>query len=92
MLPVKARTYYPEWLAFAFGLSIDEGRFTHSKNGGFKKGHYEIYFALDYDLEAFKPHSRLARTLVKSFPLNILFVISTASSPLTLIIAIAPTP
>ncbi len=66
MLPVKARAYYPEWLAFAFGLSIDEGRFTHSKNGGFKKGHYEIYFALDYDLEAFKPHSRLARTLVKS--------------------------
>lgn len=66
MLPQKARAYYPEWLAFAFGLSIDEGRYVRGENGKLKKGHYEIYFALDYDLEAFRPKSRLARTLVKT--------------------------
>ncbi len=61
-LPQKARVYYPEWLALAFGLSIDDGFFIKPK----KKGHYEIYMALDYDLEAFRPHARWARTLIKS--------------------------
>jgi hypothetical protein len=61
MLPESARRYYPSWLAIAFGLSIDEKVFT-------KKPHprRELYIALDYDLEAFRPRSRLARTIVKT--------------------------
>lgn len=60
LLPSGARAYYPSWLAVAAGLSIDEKVFT-------KEPHprREVYIALDYDLEAFRPQSRLARTLVK---------------------------
>lgn len=60
LLPAGARKYYPSWLAFAVGLSIDEGVFTddpHPKR--------EVYIALDYDLEAFRPQSRMAREVVK---------------------------
>lgn len=66
MLPVKARKYYPEWLALALGLSIDEGRYVYGPDGKLKKGHYEIYLAFDYDLEAFRPRARWARTLIKT--------------------------
>lgn len=60
LLPAAARQYYPSWLAIAAGLSIDEKVFT-------KEPHprREVYIALDYDLEAFRPQSRLARTIVK---------------------------
>ena len=61
LLPEAARKYYPSWLAIAVGLSIDDGVFTGSKNP-----HREVYIALDYDLEAFRPQSRLARTIVKA--------------------------
>jgi hypothetical protein len=61
LLPESARKYYPSWLAIAVGLSIDEKVFT-------KEPHprREVYVALDYDLEAFRPQSRLARTIVKA--------------------------
>jgi len=61
LLPESARKYYPSWLAIAIGLSIDEKVFT-------KEPHprREVYLALDYDLEAFRPQSRLARTIVKA--------------------------
>ena len=61
MLPEAARKYYPSWLAIAFGLSIDEKVFT-------KQPHprRELYIALDYDLEAFRPQSRMARTIIKA--------------------------
>ena len=61
LLPESARKYYPSWLAFAIGLSIDEKVFT-------KEPHprREVYLAFDYDLEAFRPQSRLARTIVKA--------------------------
>lgn len=61
LLPAAAREYYPSWLAFAVGLSIDEKVFT-------KEPHprREVYIALDYDLEALRPQSRWARTLIKT--------------------------
>lgn len=62
LLPTPARKYYPDWLAFAVGLSIDEGVFVN----GVGKGKREIYLALDYDLEAFKPKKNWSRLLVKS--------------------------
>lgn len=69
LLPAGARQYYPSWLAFAAGLSIDEGCFKHEykrhKNPDKSIAHRELYFALDYDLEAFRPQSRWARTLIK---------------------------
>lgn len=60
LLPESARKYYPSWLAIAVGLSIDEKVFT-------KEPHprREVYIALDYDLEAFRPQSRFARFAVK---------------------------
>ena len=60
LMPSGASAYYPSWLAIAAGLSIDEKVFT-------KEPHprRELYLALDYDFEAFRPQSRLARTLVK---------------------------
>ena len=61
MLPEKARKYYPSWLAIAVGLSIDERSFTKEPNP-----HREVYLAFDYDLEAFRPQSRLARTVIKA--------------------------
>ena len=61
MLSESARKYYPSWLAIAIGLSIDERSFTKEPNP-----HREVYIALDYDLEAFRPQSRLARTIVKA--------------------------
>ena len=67
-LPNTARKYYPEWLALALGISINEDVF-HLKPGGkdgHYKGRYELYLALDYDLESFRPHARWARTLIKS--------------------------
>ena len=60
LLPSGARAYYPSWLAVAAGLSIDEKVFT-----GEPHPRREVYLAFDYDLEAFRPQSRLARTLVK---------------------------
>lgn len=61
LLPQGARHYYPSFLAIAAGLSIDEKVFT-------KEPHprREVYIALDYDLEAFRPQSRFARTVIKS--------------------------
>ena len=60
LLPESVRKYYPSWLAIAVGLSIDEKVFT-------KEPHprREVYIALDYDLEAFRPQSRFARFAVK---------------------------
>lgn len=60
LLPAAARQYYPSWLAFAAGLSIDEKVFTREPHP-----RREVYIALDYDLEAFRPQSRLARTVIK---------------------------
>lgn len=66
MLPAAARKYYPSWLAVAAGLSIDGGAFTKEfKHGNKSVAHREVYIALDYDLEALRPQSRWARTLVK---------------------------
>jgi len=60
LLPESVRKYYPSWLAIAVGLSIDEKVFT-------KEPHprREVYIALDYDLEAFRPQSRFARFAIK---------------------------
>ena len=63
LLPASVRAYYPSWLAIAAGLSIDEGVFIKHYEG---TPHREVYIALDYDLEAFRPQSRMARTLIKS--------------------------
>jgi len=63
LLPASVRAYYPSWLAIAAGLSIDEGVFIKHYEG---TPHREVYIALDYDLEAFRPQTRLARTLIKS--------------------------
>lgn len=62
MLPAAARRYYPSWLAVAAGISIDEGVFIKHYEG---TPHREVYIALDYDLEALRPQSRWARTLVR---------------------------
>ncbi|MBR6448702.1 MAG: DUF2279 domain-containing protein [Fibrobacter sp.] len=61
MLPEAARKYYPSWLAIAFGLSIDGKVYTNEPHP-----RRELYIALDYDLEAFRPQSRLARTIIKA--------------------------
>ena len=61
MLPESARKYYPSWLAFAVGLSIDEKVFTREPHP-----RREVYLAFDYDLEAFRPQSRLARMIVRA--------------------------
>ena len=63
LLPASVRAYYPSWLAIAAGLSIEEGVFIKHYEG---TPHREVYLALDYDLEAFRPQSRMARTLIKS--------------------------
>ena len=60
LLPAGTRTYYPSWLAIAAGLSIDEKSFTHEPHP-----RREVYIALDYDLEAFRPQGRMARTVIK---------------------------
>lgn len=60
LLPNAARQYYPSWLAIAAGLSIDEKVFTREPHP-----RREVYVALDYDLEAFRPQSRMARTIIK---------------------------
>ena len=60
LLPNAAREYYPSWLAIAAGLSIDEKVFTHEPHP-----RREVYIALDYDLEAFRPQSRMARQVIK---------------------------
>ena len=60
LLPSAARKYYPSFLAIAAGLSIDEKVFT-----GEPHPRREVYIALDYDLEAFRPQGRLARQVVK---------------------------
>lgn len=62
MLPYGARRYYPEWLAVAAGLSIDGEVFEKGKG----HGSYEVYVALDYDLESFRPRERWARDLIKA--------------------------
>ncbi len=62
MLPATARAYYPSWLAIAAGISIDKGVFIKNYEG---TPHREVYIALDYDLEALRPQSRWARSLVK---------------------------
>ena len=62
LLPAGARSFYPSWLAIAVGLSIDEGVFIKNYEG---TPHREVYIALDYDLEAFRPQSRMARTIIK---------------------------
>ena len=63
LLPEAARKYYPSWLAIAVGLSIDEKVFMKKPH---PEPHREVYIAFDYDLEAFRPQSRLARTIVKA--------------------------
>ena len=63
LLPAPARKYYPSWLAFAVGLSIDEKAMDFHADD--KDRHREVYLAFDYDLEAFRPQSRWARTLIK---------------------------
>lgn len=60
LLPAAARQYYPSWLAVAAGLSIDEKVFTREPHP-----RREVYIALDYDLEAFRPQSRMARQVIK---------------------------
>lgn len=60
VLPAAAQKYYPSWLAVAVGLSIDEKMFTTKQHP-----RREVYLALDYDLEAFRPQSRLARQVIK---------------------------
>lgn len=62
LLPAAARKYYPSWLAIAAGLSIDDGVFIKHYEG---TPHREVYIALDYDLEAFRPQSRMARQAIK---------------------------
>ena len=63
LLPEAARKYYPSWLAIAVGLSIDDNVFLKKPH---PKAHREVYIALDYDLEAFRPQSRMARTIIKA--------------------------
>lgn len=60
LLPSSVRRYYPSWLAIAAGLSIDEGVFT-----GDPHPRREVYISLDYDLEAFRPQSPMARKLIR---------------------------
>ena len=60
LLPASAQKYYPSWLAVAAGLSINGGVFNHKVTP-----HREVYLAFDYDLEAFRPQGRLARTIIK---------------------------
>jgi len=63
LLPAGARKYYPSWLAFAVGLSINETAMDFHADDEDRRR--EVYLAFDYDLEAFRPQSRLARTLIK---------------------------
>jgi hypothetical protein len=59
MLP-DGITNYPEWLAFAIGIGIDETKYEQR----YKKYIFEYYAALDYDLEAiFKPQKTWSKNL-----------------------------
>ena len=60
LLPQAARKYYPSWLAIAAGLSVDHISYRKKE-----KNHRELYFALDYDLEAFRPQGWFARQAIK---------------------------
>ena len=62
LLPAGVRKYYPSWLAFAAGLSVNDMTMIHDDGPG---RHREVYLAFDYDLEAIRPQSRIARTLIK---------------------------
>jgi hypothetical protein len=67
MLPSEAREYYPQWLALAFGLGIDNGRYERKKeNGSYGKSRYEFYASLDYDAEAIiHPQQTWSKNIVK---------------------------
>jgi hypothetical protein len=61
MLPSNANFHYPQWLAFAFGWGIDDGRFTNEN----QRSRYEYYISIDYDLEAiFRPQKTWTKNLV----------------------------
>jgi len=62
MLPSATRDYYPQWLAFAFGWGIDDGRFY--EESGYRSK-YEYYISPDYDLEAiFRPKKTWSKNLI----------------------------
>ena len=63
LLPSVVQKYYPSWLAFAAGLSINEKAMDFHADDADRRR--EVYLAIDYDLEAFRPQSRLARSLIK---------------------------
>ena len=63
LLPSVVQKYYPSWLAFAAGLSINEKAMDFHADDADRRR--EVYLAFDYDLEAFRPQSRLARSLIK---------------------------
>jgi hypothetical protein len=59
MLPAQAKTYYPEWLAIAFGLGV-AGEYNMEMSY-----RYEYYLSLDYDFEAIlRPQKTWSKNLV----------------------------
>lgn len=74
MLPRAAADYWPDWLAVAVGLGIDDGVFVRDSlefaegRPASDGGRYEIYVGPDWDLEGlFKPKDRWARRTVTMF-------------------------
>jgi hypothetical protein len=57
----KMLPHHLEWIAFAFGWGIDDGRFTSER----ERSRYEFYLSLDYDLEAiFRPQKTWSKNIV----------------------------
>jgi len=63
MLPSKARDYYPEWLAFAFGLGLQD--VFVDRDPGWDEIRLGYYISLDYDFEAiFHPQKTWSKNLI----------------------------
>lgn len=63
LLPQSWARFWPDGLALATGVSIDEGVYTQGQG----HGRYEWYVGPDWDLEGlFKPKSRWARKVVNT--------------------------
>lgn len=59
LLPRKIEPYWPDWMAIAVGLSVEEGIFQGSE--ALQQAHRQVYIGLDWNLEGFKPKAPWAK-------------------------------
>jgi len=55
LLPEPAAKYWPDWLALAVGMGVDDKLEGYEKNKAWSQGNLELYLALDVDLTRIFP-------------------------------------